>query len=104
MGMRAMGMRVRCFFFFLAVFVRVPMTVSLCDRMATWIALIPVIMAVVMIVPMGRRCVGRLWNPALLTYLCRYRLFVIVLSPTSFRMRHEPPQRGFIHVTRQRNA
>ena len=82
----------------------VSMTISLRDRMSAWIALIPVTMAMIMVVPMRRRCIGRLWNPTLLTYLCSYRLFVIILSPASFRMRHEPLQRGFIHVTRQRNT
>jgi hypothetical protein len=55
MRMRAVGMRVSCFFFLLAVLVQVPMivsmTIDLCNRMATWIALSSGTMAVVMIVP-----------------------------------------------------
>ena len=79
-------------------------TIGLRNRMAAGIALSSVTMAVVMVVPVRRRCIRRLWDPPLLADLRRYRLFVIVLSPTSFRMGHEPIQRGFIHVARQRDA
>ena len=106
MRMRTVGVHVRRFLFPPTVAVRMPvpmaMSFGLGDCMTARIPLMSV--TVVMVVTMGGRCVGRLWHPTLLANLSGFRHFVIVLSSASFRMCHEPLQRGFVHVARQRNT
>lgn len=59
------------------------------------------IAVVAVIVPISRRRVHRVRNPALLSHLRRLGHFVIVLVATPLRMGNEAAQRGLVHVARQ---
>src|SRR6266571_4381438 len=73
----------------------VAMLVLLGHRMPTQVA--------AMVVTMSRRRDRRFGNPALLAGLRLLRRLVVILVAPPLGMRNKPPQRGFVHVTRERN-
>jgi hypothetical protein len=79
-----------------AVIMRVPMIMSVLVPLVFGVT--PEVVGVIM--PMRRRRIDRLGNPALLADLRRLGHFVIVFVPPSPSMRCKPPYRRLIHVAR----
>ena len=88
----------------ISVVMAVAMTIAIGNRlrhcMTAWIAFVA--MAVIMTVSGFR--IDRLREPALFTNLRRFGGFIIVLSPTPFSMSNKAFERGFVHMTGQRNS
>ena len=88
----------------ISVVMAVAMTIAIGNRlrhcMTAWIAFVA--MAVIMTVRGFR--IDRLREPALFTNLRRFGGFIIVLSPTPFSMSNKAFERGFVHMTGQRNS
>ena len=90
----------------ISVVMAVAMTIAIGNRlrhcMTAWIAFVA--MAVIMIMTVSGFRIDRLREPALFTNLCRFGGFIIVLSPTPFSMSNKAFERGFVHMTGQRNS
>ena len=113
MRMRSVAMRMRFLLYrtvgvamvvCISVVMAVAMTIAIGNRlrhcMTAWIAFVA--MAVIMTVRGFR--IDRLREPALFTNLRRFGGFIIVLSPTPFSMSNKAFERGFVHMTGQRNS
>ena len=113
MRMRSVAMRMRLLLYrtvgvamvvCISVVMAVAMTIAIGNRlrhcMTAWIAFVA--MAVIMTVSGFR--IDRLREPALFTNLRRFGGFIIVLSPTPFSMSNKAFERGFVHMTGQRNS